>query len=192
MFNKIKYFFRKKLRDHGKNNYVPNIPKGTRIIIDGDNNKILIDPSLSAFNCKIKLGDSHNKTNSCTVKIGKGCTSNGLEIILYEHNSSVTIGEDCMFSWRIRIFNTDAHSILDETTGKVLNIGKEINIGNHVWVGMDALILKNTTIPSNCVVGAHSLVNKKFTEENTIIAGHPAKVVKRGITWDRKKANDFC
>ena len=56
---------------------------------------------------------------------------------------------------------------------------------------MDTLILKNSTIPSNCVVGAHSLVTKKFTEENAVIARNPAKTVKKSITWDRKKANDF-
>lgn len=40
-------------------------------------------------------------------------------------------------------------------------------------------------IGDDCV-GACSLVNKKFEEEYTIIAGNPARVVKRQINWDTK------
>ncbi len=36
-------------------------------------------------------------------------------------------------------------------------------------------------IADNCIVGAGSLVTKKFEEPNVVIAGHPAKVIKTGI-----------
>lgn len=194
MVKHIKKFLRRliKIHNHGKNNFVPHVPERTLIKLYGDNNKVIIDSSITCFTCLIKIGDSHNRTNNCTVQIGKGSTSNDMEIILLEHNSEVIIGEDCMFSWRIRIDNTDHHALLDKNSGKVINIGKKVNIGNHVWIGMDTFILKNTSIASNCVVGAKSLITKNFTEENVVIAGNPAKIVKTGITWDRRKPNDFC
>ena len=36
------------------------------------------------------------------------------------------------------------------------------------------------------MVGACSLVTRKFTENNVIIAGHPAKILKRGYRWDSR------
>lgn len=57
------------------------------------------------------------------------------------------------------------------TTGK-------INIEENVWIGAKATILKNVSIGKNSVIGAHSLVNKSF-DENSIIAGAPAKSIKK-------------
>ncbi len=45
--------------------------------------------------------------------------------------------------------------------------------------------LKGSNIPNNTIIGTGSLLSKKFVDENTIIAGIPAKVVKRGVGWDR-------
>jgi len=45
------------------------------------------------------------------------------------------------------------------------------------------LIPKGTKIRNNCVVGANSLLNKKYDYENVVIAGNPAKVVKENIVW---------
>lgn len=52
-----------------------------------------------------------------------------------------------------------------------------------VWIAQRVTLIKGAQIPSNCVVGACSLVNKKFEEEGCIIAGNPAKVIKRNIRW---------
>ena len=37
----------------------------------------------------------------------------------------------------------------------------------------------------NSVVGQKSLVTRVFEEENVILAGVPAKIIKRDISWDR-------
>ena len=62
-----------------------------------------------------------------------------------------------------------------------------MKIGNHVWVGARAVILKNTIIPDNCIVGFSSVVSSKtFIGEkgHCIAAGNPAKIIKRDISWD--------
>lgn len=40
-------------------------------------------------------------------------------------------------------------------------------------------IFKGTRIPSNCVIGANSFVYGYKFNENTIIAGNPAKIIKQ-------------
>jgi acetyltransferase-like isoleucine patch superfamily enzyme len=59
-----------------------------------------------------------------------------------------------------------------------------IKIGNHVWIGNDVKIYKGTVIPNNCVIASHSVVKGVFTQENSLIAGCPAKLIKKDVTWE--------
>ncbi|MBQ8668401.1 acyltransferase, partial [bacterium] len=54
------------------------------------------------------------------------------------------------------------------------------------WVGMRVMILKGAVIPKGSVVGAMSMVNKKFEEENILIAGTPAEKIRSDIEWRRE------
>ena len=65
------------------------------------------------------------------------------------------------------------------------------HVDDHVWLGQSVTLLKDTHIPRDCVVGAHSLVGKKDFFPNSIIAGIPAKAIKSGITWDEKRIHDY-
>ncbi|MNW20463.1 putative lipopolysaccharide biosynthesis O-acetyl transferase WbbJ [compost metagenome] len=60
-----------------------------------------------------------------------------------------------------------------------------MSIADRVWIGRDVQILKGTVLHPESVVGACSLVSKAFEEGNCVVAGVPAKIVKRGIRWDR-------
>jgi len=96
-----------------------------------------------------------------------------------------------MFASNIIIRPSDGHSIYDINTKELLNKGENIIIGNHVWSGLNSIFLKGARVADNSIIGANSLVNKKFHEENVIIAGSPAKIVKRGVNWDRKSPRLF-
>lgn len=50
---------------------------------------------------------------------------------------------------------------------------------------------KNTKIPDDSIVGWGSIVTKVFHEPNIILAGIPAKIIKRGINWDRRYINKY-
>lgn len=50
-------------------------------------------------------------------------------------------------------------------------------IGNNVWIGPGAKIFGKITIADKCAIGANSVVNKNFKEENITIAGIPAKKI---------------
>jgi len=65
----------------------------------------------------------------------------------------------------------------------------KIVIGNNVFIGINCILLSNTTIGDNCIVGAGSVVRGYFPE-NSVIAGNPAQIVsKTGIQRMLSKQN---
>jgi acetyltransferase-like isoleucine patch superfamily enzyme len=57
--------------------------------------------------------------------------------------------------------------------------GKDVVIGNKCWIGMNAMILPGVHLGDNTIVGAGSVVTKSFPEGNVVIAGNPAKLIKK-------------
>ena len=57
-------------------------------------------------------------------------------------------------------------------------INKAPQIGDNVYLAPGVKILGDIKIPSNTAIGANSVVTKSFEEENMMIAGIPAKVIK--------------
>lgn len=51
-------------------------------------------------------------------------------------------------------------------------------IGDNVYIAPGAKIFGNIKIPNNTAIGANSVVTKSFDEENMMIAGIPARVIK--------------
>ena len=64
-----------------------------------------------------------------------------------------------------------------------VNDSQDIFIGNHVWFCQDTKIVKGVKLGNNTIVGANSLVSKSIKEDNVIVAGNPAIIVKN-IDWD--------
>jgi acetyltransferase, cysE/lacA/lpxA/nodL family len=53
-----------------------------------------------------------------------------------------------------------------------------------VWVAYGATIWGGTKIGSGSIVGAFSVVKKQFPN-NCVIAGVPAKVIRKDVFWER-------
>ena len=152
----------------------------------GSNSYIKIEPFNEYQRAQIFIGENN------TLKIGEYTTID--EANLYFSGAKynrIKIGKDCMLSYGIIIRGNDGHTIYDCNSKEIKNFSKHVIIGDHVWIGENTIVLKNTEIPSNCIIGASSLVNKTFKEENCIIAGVPAKVVKSNINWDRREPHQF-
>lgn len=73
--------------------------------------------------------------------------------------------------------------------------GCRVRIGNRVVINGVTLYLQedrsHVSIGDNSIVGWGSIVTRRFDEPNVILAGIPAKVVKRGINWDRRSLNKY-
>lgn len=104
--------------------------------------------------------------------------------------AEVSIGADCMFSSNVSIYCGDGHAVFDVETGeRTLDIINEnpknsTILGDHVWVGLNAMILGGTNIGRSSIIGAGAVVKGKFPN-NCAIAGNPAKIVRKNVTWSR-------
>ena len=87
----------------------------------------------------------------------------------------------------IELRNNDGHSIFQNE--KLINPSSNIHISNNVWICQNVKILKGTYVGSNSVVALNALVSSGTYENNVILAGIPAKIIKRNITWNKELPN---
>jgi len=132
----------------------------------------------------VLIGEFRCREAGTRLVIGAGTTSMNLKITLHEAGS-ITIGDDCMFSGDVRMDVSDMHSIIDAASGRRINPPADIAIGRHVWIGYGVYVMKGVGIGPDCVVGACSVVTHDLPA-GSLAVGAPAKVIRSGITWDRK------
>lgn len=100
----------------------------------------------------------------------------------------IYIGENTCIGGNCKILDNDFHPIDTEGRLKLLADvhggdsdlvpSKEIKIGKNCFIGCNSIILKGTVLGDGCVVGAGAVVSGKF-EDNCVIAGNPARVIKK-------------
>ncbi|RQH10064.1 acyltransferase [Paraburkholderia dinghuensis] len=108
-----------------------------------------------------------------------------------ESDLYVEIGRGCMLSSNITFRATDGHVIYDLSSREILNKSRPIIVGDNCWIGADAVVMKGSVIANNSVVGSRALVVGDFREENVILAGVPAKIVKRNCGWSRTYIDNY-
>lgn len=153
------------------------------------NNKIIHIGSSSKKIRNLKITSIRGDNQKLIIGDSFGC--GGTDIQMNDGDEDCIIGYDCLFSWNIKIRTSDGHSVVDLTTKRAINLPRDVFIGDHVWVGEDVKILKGATVQNDSVIGSSSIVTKPFDESNIILAGIPASIVKRNITWDRKMPREY-
>lgn len=193
------------IEDLGRNNriQVPSsvLAKGTgKIVVKGDDNEVVIGEDcflrqvmiatekgggrfLAGNNCLL-AGIFRCQAVGAAIKIGHKTTIQQARFICAEPGR-IDVGEDCMFSEQIYMVNSDMHSIIDVATGRRINPAADISIAPHVWVGLGVTLLKGSRIGRDAIVAAHSLVRGEVPA-NALVAGVPVRVVRTGVTWDRR------
>lgn len=131
------------------------------------------------------------------VRIGGGCQictvakesslsiENGVRIMGESHivaADSVTIGEKTIISWDTQIMDTDFHKIMVNGVEKPVNA--PVHIGKNCWIASRVNILKNTTIPSGCVIASSSTIRGTLDTENAVYSGYPIKILAKDISWE--------
>ena len=176
------------IKIRGNNNSIiigrETILENSIIFINGDNHKLLIGNKNMIKNTEFWFEDV-----SCLISSGQKTKIYGAHIAVTEPNSSIIIGQNCLFSSQIDIGNGDSHSIIDCDTNKRINLAKNINIGNNVWIGKGASILKGTVIGNDSIIGTKSVVTNSISS-NCIAAGFPAKIIRKNIYWKGERINE--
>lgn len=190
--------------NHGKNNEIKGITRNCLIKgggVWGNNNSLVSKSSLGVVKIRcygnghkltigndviFKSGQIKFENSNCFMSIGDHTTIEDAQFFIAEDGMSITIGQDCMLSGRIRVYTTDGHSIIDTITGDRINQAEKVIIGDHVWIGSDVKILKGVEIGSNSIIASNAVVTGDIPP-NSIAAGVPAKVIKQGVTWHRER-----
>ena len=191
--------------DNGANNRIEISEKvigdgdGT-IILDGDNNLIVVDPSALAFGgffhltggARVIIGEKVNASqlfvyavHGAELRIGGWGGFNGLVRLLMHEPGKLTIGDNCLFAAEVDVTTSDMHSIIDVPTQERINYAKDIMIGNRVWIGQRSMVLKGAQIGDGSIIGAQSVVTNTIPS-NCVAAGNPAKLVRDNVTWDKR------
>ena len=157
------------------------LPKSVQLHFYGNNHHLIIDKGVV-----FKKGVVWFEDNGCEIRIGDKTTIMDAHLAVAEDGRKLIIGSDCMFSSGIYIATTDSHSIIDLQTDERTNPAADIKIGNHVWIGRDVTVKKGCTISNNSIIGGNTVVTKDVPA-NAIFVGIPGRVVRTGVTWDRKR-----
>ncbi|WP_342044837.1 acyltransferase [Bacillus sp. OTU530] len=136
----------------------------------------------------IVLKGSISISNGSIINVSKGRIIFGENFISNANlkiscEKGISFGKNVLIGWNCTFIDGDGHNILDNYGSKI-NHSEEINIGNNVWFCAEATIFKGTVIPDNSVVSYGSNIYNKFSDNNCIIGGNPAKVLKRNINWE--------
>lgn len=196
-----------RLRDYGQRNRITAagaVFKKCRIQFFGDDNLIEIAPGAKVTNLEITVLGSRNQilvgadvvfldgavwcsSDDGVIRIGEQTTISEASLTLTEPGMSITIGRDCLLSWKINLRCGDGHPIVDQTTGEIINAARPIILGDHVWVAAHVEVLKGVTIGDHSVIGTHSVVTHDVPA-HAIAVGVPARVRRENITWLRHAA----
>jgi acetyltransferase-like isoleucine patch superfamily enzyme len=127
---------------------------------------------------RISEGDSIVLAAGVNLEIGENFYINmDTRINAYE---DMKIGRNLRCSWECQIFDTDFHAVYNAATNSIQRISRKVVIGDNVWLANRVSVGKGAYIPSSSIVGAHSYINKDYSDIKTkgnLFVGTPAKLI---------------
>ncbi len=123
------------------------------------------------------------------VTLGEYVLINGARMVC---DAAIEIGDHSLVSWNVVLMDTyrvpfnrhERRRALERLAGATPRIpdssapASPVRIACNVWVGFDACILPGVSIGEGSVVGARSVVACDV-EPYTVVAGNPARVIRR-------------
>ena len=124
--------------------------------------KIYIEPTFNCdYGCNIHVGENFYANYNCVF----------LDVC------PIIIGDNCFVAPQVGIY-TATHPInpKDRISGR--EFGKPVKIGDNCWIGGHSTILPGVSLGNNVVVAAGAVVTKSF-QDNVVIGGNPARILKK-------------
>lgn len=147
------------------------------------NNRLVLGSSSYGF-CGVNFGLQHGGH----IEIGRDASIRGYDTRFYACGSldepkKIILGNGVRIAHSSVIRNMYGETILDTDTGKPTSEPKDIVIEDHVWIMTRCMVFAGCHLPEGSALAACSFANKAYTEKNTLLAGCPAKVIRRNIRW---------
>ena len=160
------------LRYRGRVIFGKNCIINWRFVFSGNGQLIIGD------GCNLWAHEEWNRfqtySKDAQISIGKNCRLNG---VLLQARKKITVGKNCLLASTL-VMDTDFHHVDPPKRFETKNIPtKSVTIGNNVWLAGQSVVLKGVNIGDNSVVAMRAVVSADV-EQNTVVAGNPARVVK--------------
>uniref|UniRef100_A0A7C4AHV3 Acyltransferase n=1 Tax=Fundidesulfovibrio putealis TaxID=270496 RepID=A0A7C4AHV3_9BACT len=142
--------------------------------------------SMVFIGAQSSLPHAHLACGDATVYLGGAVRSIHRVSVHARNGGLVFMAADCLIASGVQVMTDDMHTLIDVASNRRINTyGGRIIVREHVWIGLEALVMGGADIGADCVVGARSLVKRAFPA-GCLIAGVPARIVRRGVTWDER------
>ena len=138
-----------------RKNLIKQILKSTK------ENFLIEQPFICDYGYNIEIGENFYSNHNLTI----------LDCNNVKFGDNVFVGPNCSFYCAL-------HPLDSKTRNQGLEYSKPITIGNDVWLGGNVVTLAGVTIGNGVVIGAGSVVTKDIPD-NVVVAGNPAKIIKK-------------
>lgn len=143
-------------------------------------------PFLTNFTSRVLSGDKITIHGDDTMVRNSFLVSGGCYI---NAGNGLEIGEGTIWSFNVVII-TVGHDFWDLSIDP--NKGQKVCIGKNSWIGANSTICPNVILGERTIVGANSVVTKSFPEGNVVIAGCPARVIRKLKLKSDEDGNPVC
>lgn len=116
---------------------------------------------------RMRSGSKVRVRKEAIVKIGDNTFLNhGCMVISHE---KIIIGKDVQFGPNVLIYDHDHDFRKKDGLKKLQYNTSPVEIGNNVWIGANVVILRETKIGDNCVIGAGSVIKGEYPDNTLIV-----------------------
>lgn len=100
--------------------------------------------------------------------------------------NSIVFGDYARIGSESQVIDTNFHQMIDVVSQQKLPMSAPIVLGNYNFISNRVTLLSKTKLPNFCTVASNSVCAKDYTflDENSLIGGVPAKLLKSNISRD--------
>jgi maltose O-acetyltransferase len=130
------------------------------------------------FKKKVRAFGFFSVRNRDRIQIGQDCVIN--QGVYLSSRNKIAIGNNVVLSARCMLIDSgfDLNTYIDAPQNERPYLMSAIVIEDNVWIGAGAIVLPNTHIGQNSIIGAGSVVTKDVAAFS-VVAGNPAKLIRK-------------